>query len=229
MGGVQTKGGHHANNGCEVRILREKTKLLQQKLEEVISLRGTENEVYEQEMMVHALKESEWKQERKWLQREVKRLKKVMEEKEEKHRRRETSMMEKKSEKMALQELQTDMVLEQMKEERERRDEAVEKWKRLYLAIKIELDNLINTTHQGKTTSWREDDDYVIHELQKELRAKEETIELLQAHIASIEQEESRRERELDILRQSLRIMNHRKKPKHISKEIYNTKIKLNV
>ncbi|KAL4591022.1 hypothetical protein LXL04_003970 [Taraxacum kok-saghyz] len=217
MGGVHTKGGHHGN-GCEVRILREKTKLLQQKLEEVMSLRGTENEVYEQEMMVHALKESEWKQERKWLQREVKRLKKVMEEKEQRNRRRDTVLIEKKSEKMAFQELQTDLVLEQMREERERRDEAVEKWKRLYLAIKIELDNLINTTHEGKPISWREEEEYVMNELQKELRAKEETIELLQAHIASIEQQESKKERELDILRQSLRIMNHRKKPKHISK-----------
>ena len=56
MGGSQTKG--HAN-GREVRILREKTKLLQQKLDEMMCLRETENEVHDQEVMVHAIKESE--------------------------------------------------------------------------------------------------------------------------------------------------------------------------
>ncbi|KAJ9555623.1 hypothetical protein OSB04_010237 [Centaurea solstitialis] len=204
MGGSQTKSRHHATNGCELRILREKTKLLQEKLDEMMYLRETESQVYEQELMVHALKESKWKQDRKWLQREVKKLKKALEER---SSRDEVGK-------------QIDFAFEQMREERAQRDEAVEKWKRLYLAIKIELDNLINNTHQaGETTaSWREEEEYLAYELRRELKAKEETIELLQAHIASIEQEESRRGRELDILRQSLRIMSHKKKPKHISK-----------
>ncbi|KVH91042.1 centrosome-associated protein CEP250-like [Cynara cardunculus var. scolymus] len=202
MGGSQTKS--HAN-GCEVRILREKTKLLQQKLDEMMYLRETESQVYEQEIMVHALKESEWKRDRKWLQREVKKLRKALEER---NRGRQMMAMGKK----------TDLAFDQMREERAQRDEAVEKWKRLYLAIKIELDNLINKAHQGETESWREEEEYLTYELRRELKAKEETIELLQAHIASIEQEESRREREVDILRQSLRIMSHKKMPKHISK-----------
>nr|XP_043613680.1 golgin subfamily A member 6-like protein 22 [Erigeron canadensis] len=207
MGGSQTKC--HAN-GHEVRILKEKTKLLQQKLNEMMCLRETESEVHDQEVMVHALKESEWKRERKWLQKEVRRLRKVLEDREQRNRR-EAMTIEKKSEKVALHEL------EQMREDRAQRDEAVEKWKRLYLAIKIELDNLINRTPQGETGSWREDGEYLIDELRREVKAKEETIELLQAHIASIEQEQSRREREVDILRQSLRIMSHKKKPKNIS------------
>lgn len=49
-------------------------------------------------------------------------------------------------------------------------------------------------------------------ELKKELTAKEERIELLQAKLASMEHQESKREREMDILRQSLRIMSHKKR-----------------
>ncbi|KAJ0903440.1 hypothetical protein HanPSC8_Chr07g0269871 [Helianthus annuus] len=177
MGGSQTKYCESSSRCGEVKMLREKTKILQQKLDEVMCLRETESQVHDQEMMVHALKESEWKQERKWLQREVKRLKKLVEEK---TRKREMMAIEKK------QQL-----------------EAVERWKRLYLAIKTELDNLVS--HQG-AGCWTD-------ELRREVRAKDETIQLLQAHIASIEQQQSRREREVDILRQSLRIINRKKKP----------------
>ena len=45
------------------------------------------------------------------------------------------------------------LLVEQMKEERARRDEAVEKWKQLYLAIKIELDELIQRTYDGLSLS----------------------------------------------------------------------------
>ncbi|KAI3756030.1 hypothetical protein L1987_55842 [Smallanthus sonchifolius] len=175
-------GGSHSQTKCEstscrrdLKMFREKTKILQQKLDEMMCLRETESHVHDQEIMVHALKESEWRQERKWLQREVKRLKK--------------NLVQQKT----------------RKSEMETKEEAVEKWKRLYLEIKIELDNLINkTTHQGGR--WRED------ELRREMRAKDETIQLLQDHIASIEQQWSRREREVDILRQSLRIITHNNK-----------------
>ncbi|MFS8005878.1 hypothetical protein Hanom_Chr13g01242561 [Helianthus anomalus] len=178
MGGSQTKYCESSRCG-EVKMLREKTKILQQKLDEVMCLRETESQVHDQEMMVHALKESEWKQERKWLQREVKRLV------EEKTRKREMMAIEKK------QQL-----------------EAVERWKRLYLAIKTELDNLVS--HQG-AGCWAEEGE---DELRREVRAKDETIQLLQAHIASIEQQQSRREREVDILRQSLRIITHNRRKK---------------
>lgn len=61
---------------------------------------------------------------------------------------------------------------------------------------------------------WRaEEEDIILEELQQELRAKEETIENLQTRLASMEQEKSKREREIDILRQSLKIMSHKKKP----------------
>ncbi|XP_042374551.1 translation initiation factor IF-2-like isoform X2 [Zingiber officinale] len=40
-------------------------------------------------------------------------------------------------------------VVEQMREEQARREEAVEKWKQLYLAIKTELDDLIRRTRPG--------------------------------------------------------------------------------
>nr|GFD51620.1 hypothetical protein [Tanacetum cinerariifolium] len=72
----------------------------------------------------------------------------------------------------------------------------------------------------GEIGCRREEGEYLIDELRREVRAKEETIELLQAHIASIEQQESRRQHEVDILRQSLRIMSHKKKPKHITKAL---------
>ena len=47
----------------------------------------------------------------------------------------------------------TKLLVEQMKEERARRDEAVEKWKQLYLAIKTELDELIQRTYDGLSRS----------------------------------------------------------------------------
>ncbi|XP_076924520.1 uncharacterized protein LOC143586993 [Bidens hawaiensis] len=164
MGASQTK--YCETNRCaEVKMLRDKTKILQQKLDEMMRLRETESQVHDQELMVHALKESEWKQERRWLQRELK-----------KQKTRKREMME--------------------------RDEAVKKWKRLYLAIKTELDQLI--AHQGGCGCCRED------ELKRDqVKAKDETIQLLHAHIASLQQQCLRRERELDILRQSLRIITH--------------------
>ncbi|GMP55807.1 hypothetical protein CsSME_00020517 [Camellia sinensis var. sinensis] len=102
--------------------------------------------------------------------------------------------------------------VEKMREERASRDEAVEKWKKLYLAIKIELDDLIQRTHQGERLYWREEEEDLMEKLQRELKIKEETIELLKARLALMEQEESNREREVDILRQSLKIMSYKKK-----------------
>lgn len=55
-------------------------------------------------------------------------------------------------------------------------------------------------------------------ELKQELAAKEERIELLQAKLASMEHQELRREREMDILRQSLRIMSHQRRPTKLEK-----------
>lgn len=112
--------------------------------------------------------------------------------------------------------------------ERERRDEAVEKWKKLYLAIKIELDHLIKMTHQGQRASWISEEEELLDELHRELKAKEETIKLLLAQLASMEKEKWRMEREVDILRQSLRIMSHhKKKGKHNGKSFRKTLLHL--
>ncbi|KAK9725571.1 hypothetical protein RND81_05G154000 [Saponaria officinalis] len=100
-------------------------------------------------------------------------------------------------------------LVEHMKEERARRDETVVKWKMLYLSIKNELDDLIHKTHQG-TLYLRTDED-MTEKMQMELKAKDEIIEILKAQIVSMENDEHTRKRELDILRQSLKIMSNKK------------------
>ncbi|CAK9184252.1 unnamed protein product [Ilex paraguariensis] len=70
----------------------------------------------------------------------------------------------------------------------------------------------------GKGLSGRGEEEDIMEELHRELKAKGETIELLQARVAAMEQQESNREREVDILRQSMRIMSHKNKPTKIAK-----------
>lgn len=60
------------------------------------------------------------------------------------------------------------------------------------------------------------EEEEMIKELQRELHAKEETIRGMKAQIASMEQEEYKKEREIDILRQSLRIMSSKKWASHV-------------
>lgn len=140
-----------------VRSLTEKIRLLKEEINEMMLEREKESKAYEREVKVVAFKEAEWKQERKKLREEMKRLRKNLEEKEEKIRVMEVEdqddddgLHKKKS--CQLKEWQllgTTFLVEQMREERARRDEAVEKWKHLYLAIKTELDDLIQRTHNG--------------------------------------------------------------------------------
>lgn len=59
--------------------------------------------------------------------------------------------------------------------------------------------------------NWRLGEANLINELYRELEAKEETIEVLRQQLASRQQEKTRIEREADILKQSLRIITHRK------------------
>lgn len=100
-------------------------------------------------------KEAEWKQERKKLKEEVKRLRKMLEEKEEKIREMEDGLVEEKNEKnWSFSGLNSSFLVEQMREERVWRDEAVDKWKKLYLTIKTELDDLIQRTHRGASLSF---------------------------------------------------------------------------
>ncbi|KAL8162857.1 hypothetical protein V2J09_014346 [Rumex salicifolius] len=60
-----------------------------------------------------------------------------------------------------------------------------------------------------------------MEEIHKEINAKDETIEALRARVASMEEEEYKRKREVDILRQSLRIMCNKKKKKKATKSKY--------
>ncbi|GMI71780.1 ANTHER DEHISCENCE REPRESSOR [Hibiscus trionum] len=150
-----------------VRNLTDKVRLLSSEKEAV---------------MVFACKEVEWVKE------EVKMLREMVEEKEEKIKGMEGV---EKSEKGW-----------PLLEERARRDEVVEKWKQLYLAIKTELDYLIQTTH-GDAIYWKAEEEEMIEEMKKELK----TIEALRARIASMEKEGFERKREMDILKQSLRIL----------------------
>lgn len=158
-------------------------------------------------MLLMAFKEAEWKRERKKLKDEVKRLKKKLDEREERVR-----LME--EEKVTIGRLL--MVDQQLREERARRDEAVEKWKMLYRAIKNELDDLIHRTQQG-TLYWRAEEEELMEEVQNELKAKDETIQVLKEKIASMEDEEYKRKRGLDILKQSLRIMSSKESTSPIS------------
>lgn len=108
--------------------------------------RHVRREVDEREkVMFDKLREAEreWRKERKKLREEVKRLRKKLEEREE---AKTTTSEEREYWKW---------VVEEMCVERAVREEAVEKWKQLYLAIKNELDHLIihTTSSSGKQFS----------------------------------------------------------------------------
>ncbi|XP_059448477.1 cilia- and flagella-associated protein 58-like [Corylus avellana] len=198
-------------NLCDERVggVIEKAVFLQKEVKEMVYEREKESKgnYHERDMMVFAFKEAEWKQERKRLKEEVKRLRKMVEEKEDKIRGMGQAQVSEKGQEL----LSTSFLVEQMRQERARRDEAVEKWKHLYLAIKTELDHLIQRTDRGDAQYWRSEEEDMIEELQKEVVAKEETIKALKAQLASIEHEDYKKEREIDILRQSLRIMSSKK------------------
>jgi len=125
----------------------EKTVFLHKEMKEMVYEREKESKAYERDMMVFAFKEAEWKQERKRLREEVKRLRKMVEEKED-----EIRGMGQKSEKEVGLLGTSSFMVERMREERARRDQAVDKWKQLYLAIKTELDDLIQRTDRGTIT-----------------------------------------------------------------------------
>ncbi|WRX21814.1 hypothetical protein QQP08_014301 [Theobroma cacao] len=190
-----------------VKSLTDKMRLLQEEIKEVVYEREKEARGYEKEVMVFACKEAEWKKERKRLKEEVKKLRKLVEEKEVKIRGMEDYAMAAEKCDKGWPLLGTSFLLEQTREERARRDEAVEKWKQLYLAIKAELDDLIQRTHDGDALYWKAEEEDMIEELKKEAKNKEETIEALRTRLAAMEREDYERGREMDILRQSLRIL----------------------
>ncbi|KAG6664592.1 golgin subfamily A member 6-like protein 22 [Carya illinoinensis] len=203
------------SNLCDRNVtgLMENIRFLQKAMREMTSEREKQSKAYERDMMVFAFKEAEWEQERKRLREEVMSLRKIVEEKEDRIKE-----MGEKSEKKGWELLMgSGFLVEQMRKERARRDEAVEKWKQLYLAIKMELDDLIQRTHHGEVQYyWKAEEEEMIQELQRELHAKEETIRGLKARMSSMEHEEYKKEREIDILRQSLRIMSSKKSQSHV-------------
>lgn len=199
--------------------------------------RGTDES---EKVMFDKLREAEreWGKERKKLREQVKRLRKKVEEKEE---AKTTTTEEREYWKW---------VVEEMCVERAVRDEAVEKWKQLYLAIKNELDHLIihtTSSSSGKKKNFNlnfsfyfdkvllsesgflvgeaimqrqlegkgeEEAVKTVEGLRDEVKLKENTIETLKEKIALMDREKYEKEREIDLLRQSLRILGSRKNKK---------------
>lgn len=204
--------GKKKSDQCEkgLRGLTEKVRLFQEEMEAMMYEREKETRAYEIDMMVFAFKEAEWKQERKKLKEELKRLRKAVEEKDERIRVMEDRSVGEKSEKNGEFLGTPSFLVEQMREERVWRDEAVDKWKKLYLAIKAELDDLIQRTHR-EDGLYRRAEEEMIEELKMGVKAKEGCIKELKARLVFVENEEYSRAREVDILRQSLKIMSSRK------------------
>lgn len=192
----------------EYKKLVHKMRLLQQEIALVMSLREEENKAYERGVLAFTFKEAEWRKERKTLREEIKRL----------QRKEDCCKVVDKEIENEKDGYIGDCCVEKMRQERARRDEAVEKWKMLYLAIKAELDDLIQRTAFQGGLYWREEEEEFMEEIQKEINAKDETIVELQAQVVSMEEEEYKRKREVDILRQSLRILCSKKK---VSTPIY--------
>ncbi|XP_018486586.1 uncharacterized protein LOC130494549 [Raphanus sativus] len=173
--------------------------------------RGTDES---EKVMFDKLREAEreWGKEREKLREQVKRLRKKVEEKEE---AKTTTTEEREYWKW---------VVEEMCVERAVRDEAVEKWKQLYLAIKNELDHLIihtTSSSSGEAIMQRqlegkgeEEAVKTVEGLRDEVKVKENTIETLKEKIALMDREKYEKEREIDLLRQSLRILGSRKNKK---------------
>lgn len=105
--------------------------------------------------------------------------------------------------------LERDYMVERMREEQARKEAAVEKWKQLYLAIKTELDELILRTNEGGHFFCGSEQGAMMERLKRELKAKEETVETLRAKVTAMERDVERREREIDIVRQSLKILSN--------------------
>ncbi|CAA3010542.1 Hypothetical predicted protein [Olea europaea subsp. europaea] len=211
MGSFQTKEKSCSPGEKVVEGLKNKMRLLQGEMNEIMCIRESENQAYEHELMVFAFKQAEWRRERRRLKDEAKKLRKRLEGKEERLRCTEKSVVVSENCNDEWQIFDKSSIFKHIKEEQARRDETVEKWKELYFAIKVELDDLIQRAHQERLC-WKSNEEEILLELKEELKLKEERGALLQAKLDSMKQQECKREREIDILRQSLRIMSHRKK-----------------
>ncbi|KAG1361463.1 golgin subfamily A member 6-like protein 6 [Cocos nucifera] len=205
--GIATSKCFNYHKKC--REFKAKIRVLEEEMKEVKREREQEARVYEQKVAVFASKEAEWKRERKKHKEEVTKIRKKLKEEEDRMRRLE-EVAASRGDKEWYQ-ISTGYLVEHMKEEQARMEEAVEKWKHLYLAIKTELDDLIQRTRQGEGFCWGVKEG-MIEELHRELKAKEETLETLRSRISAMEQEGTKRDREIDILRQSLRILGNTKR-----------------
>ncbi|KAJ8530688.1 hypothetical protein K7X08_023569 [Anisodus acutangulus] len=223
MGSFQTKDKGYPKAKV-VEGLKYNVRYLQAEVNEIMCMREHQSQVNAQEMIIFALKEAEWKKERKKLREEVKKLRKKLEEKEEEEEEKfkgvENHEMFSVKKDKEWHQLATSYLLEKIRNEEARRDEAIEKWKQLYFAIKIELDDLIHRTNQGGGLCWKKEQMELLEKLHMELKEKEEIIALLKEQIASKEQQELKREREIDILRQSLKIMSYNMKATSFSKNL---------
>ncbi|CAH8332075.1 unnamed protein product [Eruca vesicaria subsp. sativa] len=155
--------------------------------------RPTRRDLDEKERVISALKmaETEWRKERKKLREEVTRIRQKMQEKED----------------AKAQQQDWEWVVEQMCLERAVREEAVERWKQLYFTVKTQLDDLIHTTYEETLQQKQQGGAKTVQELRKKVKVREDTIETLEGRIAFLEKQRNGKEREIELLRQSLRIL----------------------
>ncbi|XP_042517122.1 uncharacterized protein LOC122091318 [Macadamia integrifolia] len=217
MGSIVSKKESSPCKELEHMGLREKIKLLKDEIHDIRHLREMEYQTHQRHVRISAWKEAEWKGERKKLREEVRRLRKELTAKDVIIQGMEDGVVTGKSDKeWQWKLLESNFLVEQMREEQALRDEAVEKWKKLYIAIKTELDTLIQRAHQGERLYWGEEN--TIEALKRELKGKEETVQDLKAKVTTMEKEGVKKEREVDILRQSLRIMSSKKRVNNSTK-----------
>ncbi|KAJ3693140.1 hypothetical protein LUZ60_012235 [Juncus effusus] len=196
----------------KIKQMRAKIQILEEEMRELRQAREKESQSYERHVTAFARKEEEWRYEKKKQKDENSKLTLRLKEEENKVQKLEQAAEAVRGLK-EWHEFGTGYVVEQMKQEQMRREEAVEKWKQLYMTIKTELDDLIQRTHQtnGERMCW-ETERGTIEGLKKNLNSKEETIESLKERIQTIESDGMRKDREIDILRQSLRILSGSKR-----------------
>ncbi|XP_073012431.1 uncharacterized protein [Typha latifolia] len=181
------------------QVLRAKIQVLEEEIEEMRRAREQEVQAFYHYVTLFACKEEAWMQEWQKDKEEIARLRLVR-------------WKEEKEDKLAAgtpEELRSNFLVERMKAEQARREAAVEKWKQLYLAIKAELDDLIQRIHQGERLCWGVEQGVLVEGLEKKLKAKEDSMESLRQQIEAMEKEGIRRDREIDILRQSHRILSN--------------------
>ena len=78
----------------------------------------------------------------------------------------------------------------------------------------------------GDGLYWKAEENGIqMENLKKELQEKEETIKALKTQLLSMEKEKYKKEREFDLLRQSLRIMNGKKNSIQTKEKLLKSKL----